>query len=173
MTFYILISGTPTKLLKTSALHDSCNTEPQEIRGFKCPVTYQTSLLLLAHNVCVFTPQQSPVIFQYKKRRKRQTNHAKYTTQLNLFRIVICGTNHNHYTYFSYRVVTQDRVTLGSIRISLFRRELLTFHHPNNHTHSSKHCSSRTQRSHRSYMTHLTHTISTVQFPLFNTEFTA
>jgi hypothetical protein len=71
LAFYILISGMPTKLLKTSALDDSCNTGPQQIRGFKCPVTYRTSIPLLAHNISLFfTPQQSPVIFQYKKQRK-------------------------------------------------------------------------------------------------------
>jgi len=94
-------------------------------------------------------------------------------TRSNLLRIVSCGTNHNHCTYFSYRLVTQIEVTFASIRIPFFRRELLTIYHLITHNNSSTHCSSRTQGSHRLYMTHLTHTNSTLQFPLFDTAFTA
>ena len=38
------------KTFKTSALDDSCNSRPQEIQGFKCPVIYQIAILLLVDN---------------------------------------------------------------------------------------------------------------------------
>ena len=114
MTFLHFNQWYANETFKTSTLDDSCNNGPQEIRGFICQVIYQTSILLLPHNISViFTPQQSPVIFQYKKHR---TNHAKYMIQLNLLRTVICGTNQNHYAYFSYLLVTQTGVTVTSIR---------------------------------------------------------
>jgi hypothetical protein len=120
LTFLHFNQWYANETFKTSALDDSCNSRPQEIRGFKCPVIYQTSIILVHYISVFFTPQQSPVIFQYKKQRKRRTNHAKNTIQLNLLRIVICGTNHNHYTYFSYRLVTKVAVTFASIRIQFF-----------------------------------------------------